>query len=121
MKFAAVQAVGGFDRSFNVSPDTDLFMRLARLGKPAKIPRFLGALRIHGDSQTARKSQELAARDEEVRRRAGMPELPRCVRRALLQLFDWRFRIVRIANELRNGDLGYKVGMRLVPVERIET
>lgn len=45
--------VGGVDPTFRFALDYDLFVRFMREGKVVRVPRFLGAFRIHESSKTS--------------------------------------------------------------------
>lgn len=114
MRRAAMEAVGGIDRTCNVSVDTDLFMRLASQGGPGRIPHFLAALRIHASSQTLRLAREVQAADEAIRRRAGLPNWPRALRRALYWAYHARFRAYQEVMELFHRGEPFPRGSRIV-------
>ncbi len=63
------EAVGGFDPSLRVLFDTDLFIRMARRGRFAHLPRLLARDLLHGDSLRSRHADVTAREWELVRRR----------------------------------------------------
>jgi len=56
----ALQRVGGFDPSLTHVPDWDLWLRLARHGKPASVPEASVAYRLHGGNASFRTDEMLA-------------------------------------------------------------
>ena len=55
----AFRRAGGLGESLDLAPDLDLALRLARRRPSGHLPFFLGALRIHGQTQTMRKNDQL--------------------------------------------------------------
>lgn len=113
MRRSALEAVGGVDPHRHVSVDTDLFLKLARLARPARMNRFIGALRYHDDSQTNRHAELIRQSDEEIRRQQGLPDLPRMVRRLAFRLYDARFRGYQWFNESFRREAPYSIGRLL--------
>jgi GT2 family glycosyltransferase len=109
----AVEEVGGIDRARNVCLDTDLFVRLTRIARPARIGRFLAALRFHADSQTSRRAAEIKQADEEIRQTYGLPRLPGLIRRLGYKAFDVRFNAYQELREFLCRDDEYAVGQTL--------
>ncbi len=67
-----LREVGGFDATLATSEDWDLWLRLARVGAPAYVPRPLVAVTLHAgnaSADTARMLEEI----ETIRRRYGVP------------------------------------------------
>jgi len=109
MRRQAVVEAGGIDKTLNVSVDTDLFLRLAKIGRPARINHFLAALRFHKDSQTSRLAREITETDNEIRKRQGMPPLPPFLRKLIYRFYDLRFRGYQWLNELCRRNKEYPI------------
>lgn len=90
---SAWEAAGGFfDESFECAMDWDLLVRLRDSGaRMVRLPRFLGAFRVHGDQKTVRLGPTVATEEmERIRRRihgrdVGQAEVLRRVRGYLLR------------------------------------
>jgi len=117
MRRAALEAVGGIDRTLNVCVDTDLFIRLARLETPARIPHFLAALRIHENSQSIRLSERVRQTDEQIKMRAGRPNGTPGLMKLLYRLYYWRYRGIQVLNETFRREKYYHHGAVLSKVE----
>lgn len=83
----AYDAVGGYRREFECSEDTDLFLRLAEVGRVENLPDVLLRYRIHPKSiNHARRHVQLAVKSEivnQARQRRGLPPVSE-------ELNDWR-------------------------------
>jgi glycosyltransferase involved in cell wall biosynthesis len=72
------ERTGGVDRSLRFAMDYDLFSRFLESGRCAHLRGPLAAFRWHAASKTATESASTGAREvAEVRRRRGIPALPR--------------------------------------------
>jgi glycosyltransferase involved in cell wall biosynthesis len=72
------ESVGGIDRSLRFAMDYDLFSRMLVAGRGAHLRGPLAAFRWHPASKTATESATTGAAEvAEVRRRRGIPALPR--------------------------------------------
>jgi glycosyltransferase involved in cell wall biosynthesis len=72
------ERAGGVDRSLRFAMDYDLFSRFLESGRCAHLRGPLAAFRWHAASKTATESASTGAREVgEVRRRRGIPALPR--------------------------------------------
>ncbi|MFQ5412005.1 MAG: glycosyltransferase family 2 protein [Phycisphaerae bacterium] len=111
---SAFEQVGGIDRDLNVAVDTDLFLRLAKLSKPVRINSFLGALRLHADSQSNRQSATLRETNERIKRREGLPSWSPMVLRIIHTFYAWRFRSIQRLNEAFRSDKPYPIGVPVV-------
>ncbi len=85
-------AGGGFDESFECAMDWDLLVRLRDSGaRMVRLPRFLGAFRVHGDQKTLKLGPTTGTEEmERIRRRlhgreVTQGEVLRRVRGYLLQ------------------------------------
>ncbi|MCH2174005.1 glycosyltransferase [Myxococcota bacterium] len=107
---SALQAVGGIDRARNLSVDTDLFLRLAKQSRPQKIDHFLGALRLHADSQSTLDAAGVKAADQEIRAQHGMPRLPWVARRGIFLAYKFRYHAFQLSRELVRRRGQYPVG-----------
>jgi glycosyltransferase involved in cell wall biosynthesis len=78
MRAAAVRRVGCYRKDFEPAEDLDLFLRLAEVGKLAKLPDVLFHYRFHLSSVSHLRTKEQRAKAElavrEARRRRGIPE-----------------------------------------------
>lgn len=115
MRREAFEQAGGVDRSFDVAVDTDLFIRLAKTAKPVRIDHFLGALRVHQDSQSARLAGKLREANARIRRREGLPPWPAALLRVIHKLYEMRFRGIQRVNELLRHEKHYAIGAPLAP------
>jgi glycosyltransferase involved in cell wall biosynthesis len=87
----AFREAGGVDGSFNLSPDLDICLRVARGGASDRIDDFLAALRLYPDTQTARHLDKMRAVDLDLRRREGHDAVPAVLRRLLYLAYNTRF------------------------------
>jgi glycosyltransferase involved in cell wall biosynthesis len=111
----AFQKVGGIGQALDLAPDFDLALRLARRRPSGYLPEFLGALRIHGATQTIRKNEQLREVVAQLRNREI--ELTGCTAQGWLG--GWRAlgryatrRVWRLATEPVDPS-PYRVGERL--------
>lgn len=107
------EAAGGVDPKRNVSTDTDLFLRLVSIVKPAKVNAYLGALRFHRDSQTFRKASEIKRVDDEIRSAHGMRQFPAWLRWGVFRLYNDRFRCYQCIREFFDHKREYPIGSRV--------
>jgi glycosyltransferase involved in cell wall biosynthesis len=107
---SAMDRVGGIDRTLNVCVDTDLFIRLARLETPARIPHFLAALRIHKNSQSLTLAGRVRETDDRIKMRAGRPNGPASLMKMLYRLYYWRYRGFQVLNETFRREKYYQQG-----------
>ena len=107
---SALEKVGGIDRSLNLCVDTDLFIRLARIETPAVINHFLGALRIHPDSQTLMNASRVRETNDRIRLQQGSPGWPAAVRALLYKFYYYRYRGIQIVNETLRREKHYQIG-----------
>jgi len=70
-----VEQVGYLDASLVMHMDTDLVLRLTRLGKAEFIPQVLASLRRHSSSKTLTRSWDRVREGLHVRRRIGASSL----------------------------------------------
>ena len=56
----ALRQTGGFDPALRSGGDWDLWIRLARMGRPAWVPAPLVAYRVHGSAMTQNRARMLA-------------------------------------------------------------
>lgn len=111
----AFRRAGGLGEHLDLAPDFDLALRLARHRPSGYWPRFLGALRIHNQTQTMQKNDQLqrvaaGLRQRELRfcGRSGVSWLQG--RRALARYAATR--IWRLSRDVV-APSGYRVGERL--------
>lgn len=106
----ALERVGGIDRTLHVCVDTDLFLRLAGLEVPLRIPQFLAALRIHSDSQSQRHAARVRETDERIKTASGRPAWPAQLMKLAYRFYHWRYRGVQVLNETLRRHKAYTLG-----------
>lgn len=81
------EAGGQFDETFQMALDWDLVIRLRDAGaRFVRLPRFLGAFRVHGDQKTLTQGPTLGVEEmDRIRKRANGRDVPR-------QEVRWRVR-----------------------------
>ncbi|HTX17220.1 MAG TPA: glycosyltransferase family 2 protein, partial [Bacteroidota bacterium] len=94
---SAYDAVGGFDRSLHFAFDYDLFLRLAKRGRPYMVDERLASFRIHATSKTTTQQETCEREVRQLRERFGYSRYPRLVPQA----FNFGFtRYVRLLQKL---------------------
>lgn len=86
---SAYDAVGGMDPTLHFTMDYDLFIRLARLQRFARLPVMLSCFRLHGDCKSSRQQQIRETEAQLLAHRYGVTEHGTLVRRLLY----WRYRL----------------------------
>lgn len=110
MRRRALERVGGIDRTLHVCVDTDLFLRLAKLEVPRRIPHFLAALRIHSDSQTQAQKARVRETDERIKMQSGRPVWPALLMKLAYRFYHCRYRGVQVLNETLRRHKAYTLG-----------
>lgn len=94
--------VGGVDRSFQFAMDWDLFLRFQRAGgRFRRLPRAIGAFRIHEAQKTSSIINDVGAREMDRLRRRELGHIPppQDLARQLIWLY-WRNYAIESANRL---------------------
>ena len=116
----AFHEAGGMGEALDVAPDFDLALRLARRRPSGYLRTFLGALRIHSETQTIRKNDQLRSVSAQLRSREGEftggVVLGQLVGRRALGRYALT-RLWRLAAEMVERS-PYRVGQRLTSMER---
>jgi glycosyltransferase involved in cell wall biosynthesis len=69
----AYRRAGGLDRRYDLAMDVDLWLKLARLGRFAFLPRtILARFRVHDDAKSVRAQGRAIRQDLSIRRRNGL-------------------------------------------------
>jgi glycosyltransferase involved in cell wall biosynthesis len=95
-RHSAYKAVGGIDPSIQFIMDLDLFARLARLKRFARLPAILACFRLHSECKSMNMQH---VRLEEIRyfeKRYGVTEYPYWLRK----MFYWRYRLPSLATKI---------------------
>ena len=78
IRLSAMQRIGGYRREMEPAEDLDLFLRLAEIGKLAKLPDVLFKYRFHLESVSHKRVREQRVKAQlaalEARRRRGLPD-----------------------------------------------
>lgn len=92
---SAYEAVGGIDRSLQFIMDRDLFTRLARRRRLARLPELLACFRLHGECKSMRLQDVRKAEAEGFMHRYGATAYPAWLRKTLY----WRYRLPSLAGK----------------------
>jgi glycosyltransferase involved in cell wall biosynthesis len=92
---SAYDAVGGIDRSLQFIMDRDLFTRLARRRRLARLPELLACFRIHGECKSMRWQNVRAAEAAGFVQRYGATAYPTWLRKTLY----WRYRLPNLTGK----------------------
>jgi D-glycero-D-manno-heptose 1,7-bisphosphate phosphatase len=101
---SAYEKVRGVDKNLNVGVDTDFFLKLSREFKFTKLNKFLGVLRIHGDSQTLSKKDLLTDVNENIKGKYGKIA-PKSLHKILYKYYEKRFHFYQKYFSLTNRNM----------------
>ena len=87
----ALEKAGGVDGSYNLSPDLDVSLRIARDGASNTTPVFLGALRCYADTQTVRHAGKMSEVNYALRVREGYFSVPHFFRTLIYTYYQQKF------------------------------
>ncbi len=97
----AYERAGGLDVGMRFCLDLDLYLRLLRCGKAARVSKFLGAFRLHETSKTATLQEVADAEREIVYQRYQTGKISPVTRRLLYHFYRWRYLLWRRINQAK--------------------
>lgn len=93
-RWEALRAVGGWDASFHMTMDFDLWVRLARLGPPRMVNALWAYFRVHPEQKTSAANVRRQAREiARVLRREGVPRRSIIAHRAVREWYLAKSRV----------------------------
>lgn len=106
---SAYEAVGGLDRSLQFAMDRDLFLRLAKRKRFARLPQLLACFRLHKDCKSLRIQHVRRKENELLNRRHAVDAYNPLLRKAIY----YRYRLPSLLRKAWLGLLRSSGGIRL--------